>query len=112
MRLATPVFCIAILLLSVGSKGLRERGDGHVEGVLVYVLGARIADATLTFTSGKGEQTALTGVDGAYSIDLSPGTYRLRVEVFAPSHELRLFCTKPMQFDSISRCGFVRQIRS
>jgi hypothetical protein len=73
------VFSIAVLLLSVGSIGLRERGDGHVEGVLVDVLGAKIADATLTFTSGNGEQTALTGGDGAYSIDLRPGTYRLSI---------------------------------
>jgi hypothetical protein len=101
MRLATPVFCIAVLLLSVGSNGLRERGDGHVEGVVVDVQGARIADATLTFTSGKGEQTALTGVDGAYSIDLRPGTYRLSISS-------RGFCTFPRAAFVLHKAAAIR----
>jgi hypothetical protein len=91
--------CFIVLLflvpLGVGSK---EDLATQIEGVLVDITDARIANATLTFGSGKHEYWTKTRQDGAYSIELKPGTYTMTVE----SHG---FCT-------LRRSGFVLQKRT
>jgi len=88
--------CFIVLLflfpLGVGSK---EDLATQIEGVLVDITDARIANATLTFVSGKHEYSTKTRQDGTYSIELKPGTYTMKVESYG-------LCT-------LRRSGFVLQ---
>jgi len=69
-----------------------------VEGVVVDISNARIANATVTFGSGVDESNIKTQQDGTYSIMLKPGTYKISV-------------SKP-GFCPFRRAGFVLPERS
>ena len=57
-------------------------GTGALTGRVTDVSGGVVANATVTATSAETGQTqsATTGPDGGFKIDLSPGNYRLKFE--------------------------------
>ena len=75
------VFISVLFLLSKTTFPLVSiRGaEATVEGVVVDINKARIANATVTFWSGVDKSITQTQQDGTYSITLKPGTYEMSV---------------------------------
>jgi hypothetical protein len=75
-------FCAICLLLQVAPSVMAQTTTGIVSGTISDEAGQPIANASVTATSidtGQ-KQTANTGPDGTYKLDLPAGNYRLTFE--------------------------------
>src|SRR5580700_5070224 len=75
-------FCAICLLLQVAPSVMAQTTTGIVRGTISDEAGQPIANASVTATSidtGQ-KQSANTGPDGTYKLDLPPGNYRLAFE--------------------------------
>jgi Carboxypeptidase regulatory-like domain len=75
-------FCAICLLLQVAPSVIAQTTTGIVRGTISDEAGQPIANASVTATSidtGQ-KQTANTGPDGTYKLDLPAGNYRLTFE--------------------------------
>jgi hypothetical protein len=89
-RAIAPAFAFFVLVACQGPIGL---GEGRVSGLVgaepAQPLGNAVAPAagkTVQFVPTGGGQTeaTTTGTDGRYSVDLSPGSYEVRLSGYNP----------------------------
>jgi hypothetical protein len=75
----------AILMLTapqnIGTKPV-EREQAEVKGIVTDINGSRVPGASVEFTNPCGQFTSLTSEDGAYTLRVAPGTYKVRISKF------------------------------
>jgi hypothetical protein len=98
MKVKTRVCCAVLLLLATVRVGSEAKPTATVKGVVLDIASARIWNAKLTFGDGVHQYDTQTREDGAYSIELKPGTYTMSVYSYG-------FCT-------LRRAAFVLQEHS
>ena len=80
----TLVLILAILLLALSFSygcGPKKPETGKIKGTVMDSEGNPVAEATVTLEGGEGEEnTDITLDDGNFLIEVSPGTYTLKIE--------------------------------
>ena len=91
---------LAVCLFAMLTPSLiaQTSGTGALTGRVTDVSGGVVANATVTATSAETGQTqsATTGPDGGFKLDLSPGNYRLKFQAAG---------FKPLEIPSVTVSG-------
>jgi len=81
-----PLLLLALALVAAGTASAQTT-TGRIQGIVRDAQGAALPGATVTATNPATglKRTAVTGVDGGYSLILPPGNYQ--VTASTPAHE-------------------------
>jgi len=82
-RQSRAVLVAALVVLVCGIPTYARAQEGHLSGIVRDAVGAAVPGATVTVTSQatNATQTATSGADGGFALDLAPGVYAVSVSL-------------------------------